>query len=143
MASSSDFPARGKVSRVDGDSVIFAPNGSTYELKLRVADSYQGQLNQPVDGLIKLVCRKLWTVPSGGNFVTPIQGPPRIIQGRIKYLDSREMVVQAGVPVVVRLPTAVDCMDLPNGSLEVGRLVNCTIMPGASVQFAPALVGSR
>ena len=143
MASSSDFPARGKVLRADGGTVIFAPTGTTYELKLVAPGGYKGPIGLPVDGLIRLVGRKLWTVPSGGNFVTPIQGPTRIIQGRIKFLDAREMVVQAGFPVVVQLPAAVDAMDLPNGSLEVGRLVNCTIMPGATFQLAPALVAAR
>ena len=144
MASSSDFPARGKVILADGSTVIFAPSGTNYELKLDVPGGYTGPVGQPVEAAIRLVCRKLWTVPSGGNFVTPIKGPPRIVQGFIKYLDSREMVIQAGVPVVVQLPGAVDAMDLPNGSLEVGRRVNCTILPGATFQLAAStLVASR
>jgi hypothetical protein len=78
----------------------------------------------------------MWTVASGGNFVTPIHGPTRIVQGWIKYLDNQLMVVQAGVPVVVQLPTDDSAYDLNNGALTVGSLVNATLMPGATFQLA-------
>ncbi len=134
MGSINDFPARGKVIRVEEGAVIFAPSNTTYQLKLAMAD--YGPVNSLVDGFIKGQARKMWTVASGGNFVTPIHGPTRIVQGRIKYLDNQVMVVQAGVPVVVQLPTDDSAYDLNNGQLTVGSLVNATIMPGATFQLA-------
>src|SRR5882724_7906185 len=101
MSSSSEFPARGKIIRVDQDAVIFAPSKTTYELKLAAPGGYSGPVNSLVDIFIRGTGRKLWTVASGGNFITPIQGPPRIAQGRVKYMDEKIMVVQAGVPVIV------------------------------------------
>jgi hypothetical protein len=62
------------------------------------------------------------------------------VQGRIKFLDNQMMVVQAGVPVVVKLPTDDSAYDLNNGPLTVGCLVNATLMPG--VAFQPAAVGA-
>src|ERR1700722_13942004 len=98
MSSINDFPARGKVIRVEDGAVIFAPSNTTYQLKL-LAPGYDGPVSTLIDGLIRGKARKMWTVASGGNFVTPIHGPTRIVQGRIKYLDNQLMVVQAGVPV--------------------------------------------
>jgi hypothetical protein len=135
MSSINDFPARGKVIRVEDGAVIFAPSNTTYQLKL-LAPGYDGPVNALIDGLIRGKARKMWTVASGGNFVTPIHGPTRIVQGRIKYLDNQLMVVQAGVPVVVQLPTDDSAYDLNNGQLTVGSLVNATIMPGATFQLA-------
>lgn len=135
MVSSSDFPARGKVIRVEDGAVIFAPSNTTYELKLVTAMPYTGAVGALVDGFVKLRARKLWTVASGGNFVTPIQGPPRIVQGRIKFLDQQSMVVQAGLPVMVQLPPSDSQYDLNNGPLTVGTLVNCTVLPGAAFEL--------
>lgn len=139
MPSNTDFPARGKVIRVEDAAIVFAPSNTTYELKLLTAGRYDGPVNQLIDAHIRGSARKLWTVASGGNFITPIQGPTRILQGRIKYLDSKSMVVQAGAPVIVELPTADSAFDLNSGALAVGALVNCTILPGASLQLAAAL----
>src|SRR2546421_7087476 len=136
MPSSTDFPARGRVVAVDDNFVIFAPSNTTYELKLLTSGRYDGPVNALIDGYIRGTARKLWTVASGGNFLTPIKGPTRIVQGRVKYLDSQTMVVQAGAPVIVDLPKADTSFDLNNGAVSVGALVNCTILPGASFALA-------
>lgn len=141
MPTTSDFPARGKVLRIQDGCVIFAPANSTYELKL-AASGYTGPLNEIIEGQIHAVARKVWTVASGGNFVTPIQGPTRIIQGRIKYLDDQTMVVQAGVPVIIQLPVSPDAVDLNNGDLSVGSLVNATLLPGAKFELVSAPAAS-
>ncbi len=143
MASSTDFPAHGKIIRVEDGAVIFAPSNTTYELKLLTAHPYEGPMNTPVEAYIHVVARKMWTVPSGGNFITPIHGPSRIIQGRIKYLDQRTMVVQAGAPFVVELPLADNAWDLNSGPVAVGALVNCTILPGAMLEVATASVTGK
>ena len=64
-----------------------------------------------VHALIRGSGRKVWTVPSGGNFITPIMGPPKIVQGRVKYADEKQLVIQAGANVIIDLPrgVAVDC----------------------------------
>jgi hypothetical protein len=142
MASSSDFTARGKVLRMDGGSVIFAPANTNYELKLSTSVKYEGPLNVVVDVYVRGKSRKLWTVSSGGNFVSPIHGPPRIVQGHIKYLDEKLMVLQAGFPFHVEIPMNDDCCDLNAGVLSVGTLVNSTLMPGASLEFAAVAAGT-
>jgi hypothetical protein len=142
MSSSTDFTARGKVLRVEDSHVIFSPVNTNYEIKLATPSRYDGPVGVLVEGLVKASARKLWTVPSGGNFVTPIFGPTRIVQGRIKFLDQTSMVVQAGLAVIISLPAADSAYDLSSGALAVGVLVNATILPGASFQLATAVVAN-
>jgi hypothetical protein len=128
------FPARGKViDRRGADRLVFAPSNTNYELEL-LADNYQGPLNVLTDGQVRVTARKIWTVPSGGNFISPILGPPRTIQGRIRTLGDRSMVIQAGCPITVEFPTLESGIDLASGPLQVGAMVNIMAMPGARFQ---------
>jgi hypothetical protein len=89
-----------------------------------------------VGGVIRVVARKVYTVPSGGNFINPIFGPPRTIQGRVRALDGGSMVVQAGMPVHVELPAEASAVELANGPIAVGSLVNVVALPGATFELA-------
>jgi hypothetical protein len=135
MPSPNDFPARGKVKQVDGQTVVFMPAGTTYEWHLQLADGATPvPIDKPIDAMICVRARKIWTVPSGGNFVQPIHGEPRIIQGRVKWLDERRLVVQAGTHFLVELPANEQAIDLANGVIESGALVNVTAMPGGTIE---------
>ena len=130
--------ARGQVLETREGTIVFAPHGSNYELHL-AAPSYAGPVRTLTQGVIRVTARKVWTVPSGGNFITPLFGPPRIIQGRVKALDERSLVVQAGTTVLVDLPEDPAGIDLANGDIRVGALVNVTALPGARFEpVAPA-----
>ncbi len=137
MAKASDFPAIGVVleKKADDLSVVFRPRETTYEIEL-LAKNYDGPIGQRVEGHIRLSARKVYTVPSGGNFISPIFGTPRIVQGRVKSLDEKEMVVQAGTPVIVELPKEESAYDLVRGDLTVGSLVNVVALPGARFELA-------
>src|SRR5688500_13577021 len=92
MPSASDFPARGKVLRVEnGAVVVFQPANTTYELHLALAKGAElpAPSGRSVSATIRCTARKVMTMPSGGNFITPIFGPPRVIQGMVRYLDER------------------------------------------------------
>jgi hypothetical protein len=137
MAKMSDFPAVGVVleKRADDVSVVFRPRETTYEIELG-AKNYDGPIGKRVEGYVRVSARKVYTVPSGGNFIAPIFGTPRIVQGRVRYLDEKEMVVQAGTSVIVELPADEDAYDLVSGDLTVGSLVNVVVMPGARFELA-------
>ena len=138
MPSVTDFPARGEVLSIDTDSIVFAPAGTNYQLRLE-GTGYSGPLSSATEIFIRLQARKLWTVPSGGGFVQPLFGPPRIVQGRIKYLSDKEMVIRAGTHFIVSLPANADAYDLPRGELAVGSMVNVTALPGAVFEVPAAL----
>lgn len=133
MPDITDFPARGRVKQVNGDTIVFAVANTNYELHLKCADGpYAGPVDEPVQGLIHVVARKLWSVPSGGNFIAPIFGPPRTIQGRVKWIAAPSIIVQAGTHFVVDLPAADEAIDLAHGAIEIASLVNVTALPGGT-----------
>ena len=145
MPTINDFPARGKVISIDGQRVVFHPVRTTYQMHLDLpaaAGAGAGlPRDTPVEAGIRVRARKVWTVPSGGLFVTPIFGTPRIMQGRVRYADERTVVLNAGVNVVVELPNNEAAYDLARGPVEVGSLVNITVMPGATIE--PVTEGAR
>jgi hypothetical protein len=128
------YAARGKVTAVKDGVLTFAPSGTNYEMHL-ASPNDAGQVGALAEGLIHVVARKLWTVPSGGNFVSPIFGSPRTIQGRVRMVSNGTIVVHAGAPFVVDLPTDDAGIGLPNGLITVGAMVNIMAMPGA--RFVP------
>lgn len=138
MASVTDFHARGKILSITGNVVVFAPLNTNYELKLDAVGSLEGaQTGVVIDAIIAATPRKIWTVSSGGNFVAPIFGPPRTLQGRVRYLDESQMVIQAGVPIVVSLPRDEKIYDLTNGSITLAGLVNVSAQRGATIKLVP------
>ena len=141
MASINDFPARGKITEAHGTSVVFHPTGTNYQLHLESAGDVKVS-DRPVEAIIRLRSRKLWTVPSGGNFVAPIFGPPKIVQGRVRWLDERQLVVQAGCMFVVDVPGDDQAIDLANGAISVGTMVNVTTMAGGMIELK-VLAGTR
>ena len=135
QATANGFAASGKVIATKDGVVHFAPSGTNYELLL-AAPGYSGPAGALARGTIRVQARKVWTVPSGGNFIAPIFGTPRTIQGRVRAVDERSIVVHAGVPIVVDLPAEEPGYDLANGPIAVGVMVNIMAMPGA--RFEPA-----
>ena len=129
-----DFPTKGKVIDAGGGNVVFQPKGTTYEFHLK--GDYAGQLSAPVSAVLRGKARKVYTVPSGGNFTSPIQGPPRIIQGWVLYADETHIVVHAGANYVVDLPASDAAISLNEGFVAVNKIVNVTLLPGATFALA-------
>jgi hypothetical protein len=134
MATATAIHASGKVTSVKDGKIIFAPTGTNYELEL-VCPKYAGPVNKPVKGIIRVRARKVWTVPTGGNFITPLFGPPKIIQGRVRSLDARTLVVQAGTAITVDLPDEDIVFDLANGAIGEGVMVNVTAYAGGTFEL--------
>jgi hypothetical protein len=133
MPSPSDFPARGKVTSLRAGTAIFIPANTSYELHLTASGDLP--LNTPIDVVIRVPARKVWSVPSGGNFVSPIFGPPKIIQGRVRLVTPTQLVIQAGTHFVVDLPADPAAVELPEGPIAANRLVNVTALPGATIEL--------
>jgi hypothetical protein len=139
MPSLADFPAKGKVLDVrdtdNGRLVTFQPLGTNYELHLLADGAFEAPRNKPVELRLHVQARKVYTVPSGGNFIQPIFGPPRIIQGRVRWADEDEriIVVHASVPFIIDLPPVDTAIDLDEGPITLGRMVNVVALPGAAV----------
>jgi hypothetical protein len=127
--------ASGKVIAVKDGVAVFNPTGTRYELHL--VGAYDGSLNTPVKCTIRATARKVYTVPSGGNYITPIFGPPRIVQGMVRSADPRMIVVHAGgCPLQIDLPAAESGIDLDDGPIYMGKMVNVVCEPGARGEFS-------
>jgi len=134
MASVSDFAVRGKVSEVKEGGVVFVPADTNYALHLVTASQYTGPVQQTITATIRAKAKKLYTVPSGGGFISPLFGPPRTIQGRALHVEHGLVVIRAGAVVVVELPAADDALDLQEGPIAVGSIVNVVAEPGATME---------
>src|SRR5688572_13360748 len=107
MASESDFPTRGKIVVVEEGLAKFAPAETRYQWHLGLQGKHDNlPIGAPIEVFIYVDARKLYTVQSGGNFVEPIVGPPRIIQGRVRFVSDSVIVVNASANFIVTLPRA-------------------------------------
>jgi hypothetical protein len=135
MPSIKDFPARGVVTEISDGHVIFAPSNTNYLMRLEPTKPYTGPTGHIISAMIRAKARKVYTVPSGGGFVSPIFGPPKTIQGRALFADSASVVIRAGVPIVVDLPAKDDAIDLEEGPIGAGSIVNAICMGGATFEL--------
>ena len=133
---SNGFLARGKVVEAKDSQVVFAPSDTNYQLYLQTAERYTGPMNQIVEARIRAKARKVYTVPSGGGFITPIFGSPRNFQGRALAVEDRQIVIRASIPITIDLPQNDDAIELENGSISVGAIVNVVAFPGATFELA-------
>jgi hypothetical protein len=136
--SSNGFLARGKVVEVKDTLVVFAPLETNYRLHLQASHRYTGPVNQIIEARIRAKARKVYTVPSGGGFISPIFGSPRTIQGRALLVEDRQLVLRAGFPIAIDLPQSDDAVDLDDGPISVGATVNVVALPGATFELAAA-----
>lgn len=133
----SSLTAKGKVLRNEGDHVVFQPTNTNYELHLK-AGNYAGPVGVPVGCTVKVTARKVYSVSSGGGFIQPIFGPPKIIQGRVVSIEGQTMLIHAaGAAVVVTLPLDDSGIDLNTGLIAPGSMVNVVAFAGATAEFVP------
>ena len=126
--------AEGVVSSADKGSVVFSPAGTNYQLHLQAGtDVVTGPTTK---GVITVKARKVWTIPAGGSFMQPLVGSPRVVQGRVKAVEGGRLIVQAGTVVSVQLPADPTALDLKNGPLVPGVMVNITTFPDAGFALA-------
>jgi hypothetical protein len=138
---SNGFIARGKVVETKDSTVVFTPLDTNYQLYLETNGRYTGPMNQIVEARIRAKARKVYTVPSGGGFIAPIFGSPRTIQGRALLVEDRQLVLRASIPITIELPQSEDAIDLDDGSISVGAIVNVVAFPGATFELVPSSAG--
>jgi len=135
MLNVTEFPARGKIIEVSGETVVFHPTGTSYQIHLTARGEPVAAGSAPVQGVIRVRARKLWTVNSGGLFVSPIFGSPRTIQGRVRSLNDRQLILSAGTNIVIDIPGPEAAVDLAAGAITVGSMVNVATLPGGTFEL--------
>ena len=125
---------KGKVLRTEGDCLVFQPGNTNYELHLK-AGNYTGPIGTPVLCTIRVTARKVYSVSTGGNFIQPIFGTPKIIQGRVLSIEGQQLVMHAAAIIVVTLPGDETSIDLNSGGIAKGSMINVVAFAGATADI--------
>jgi hypothetical protein len=121
-----------RVSEVkDGSIVVEVPN-TEYRLLLAAPAGFSAKRGQRIRGEIHANALRMHRSDTGGRFIEPIYGQPRIVQGEIIAIDApaRRVLMDMAVPVSVTLQPAQDL-----NAIAVGELWNCYVESGT--RFAP------
>ena len=124
----------GTVRSASEGRLVLEVQNTNYELHLECQAKLA--VGQRVQGMVVVRGRKIWTVAAGGSFITPLAGTPKVVQGRVKLVEGKKLIVQAGATVCVELPEQSSAFDLKNGELRPGVMVNVTTAAGARFELA-------
>lgn len=110
------------------DRIVLALPGTDYRLHLVPAGPIGAAVGSPVRGRIEVHARRIDVTRVGGQFIDPVYGRPRIIQGRVVETipESSMIVVRAFAPLHVRVRPP-----QKPGDFEIGVMVNFSVDPGA------------
>lgn len=111
--------------------VVFLVPNTRYELHLRPTSEINAPQGRRLLGVIRAAARRIDAVGTGGQYVEPVVGRPRRVQGTVVRTEGGALVVDAGVPVHLSLT---DARQRPD-QFEVGQMVSCDVLDGAT--FTP------
>ncbi len=133
--SSTRAEARGVLASASADKVIVSFPGTDYQLHLAPERPATTPVGKRILGIIKGQARRIDVVKAGGQFVEPVNGRPRIVQGRVVEVHAAPggpgtITVEAPMPMVLKVG------ELQRAEqFKPGDMVNTHVLPGAS--FAP------
>ncbi|MFM1822664.1 MAG: hypothetical protein RI967_930 [Planctomycetota bacterium] len=121
-----------RLERIDRDRIVVSVPGTEYELALVPTGTTTTPVGKRLRGTISGRAQKLHRATAGGEFLEPVHGHPRIVQGRIREVDATggRLLVQAVVPIWIETMA-----DQPVRDFRAGEIVNFYMESG--VAFAP------
>ncbi len=116
----------------DGRVVIRPPSTEyalTFDLPAGIACPVA--VGSRIAGKISARAQKMHFAHAGGEFVEPLVGSPRIVQGKIREVDAARnaLLIEAIVPMWMSLAEGQRACDM-----ELGALMNFYVEPGATFQ---------
>ncbi len=104
----------------DGIAEFTVP-GTQYRLHLAVDADLDTQTGRRIRGRIRGRALRMHRASAGGNFIEPLQGRPRIVQGIVLAVDpaANEVVLDLVVPVRIAMHA-----DQNAGTFTTGDVVN-------------------
>jgi hypothetical protein len=124
--------ATGVAADVTDQAFTLAIPGSDYRVHLvcnaRPADGKR------ITGVITAQARRIDKIRCGGAFLEPIEGRPRLAQGRVRAIDKAKQTITVGAgatPIVFKVNAMQRAEDF-----DPGEMVTLGIEPGAA--FTPA-----
>jgi hypothetical protein len=113
-------------------SYVLTVPGSEYVLDLVSGGPTSVPVGKRVSGVVSGRAQKLHRAHAGGEFIEPVEGHPRIVQGRVRETDptGNRLLLQAVVPMWITLSA-----DQSARSFMPGDIVNFYMESG--VVFTP------
>jgi len=93
---------------------------TNYELDLLVEGVTDGlEAGKRLRGIVHARGLRMHRAAAGGTFIEPVQGTPRIVQGRVLATDTQSncVLLHAGLPMWVRVPQGQAAADFATGEL--------------------------
>jgi hypothetical protein len=114
-----------------GSYVVSIP-GTEYVLDLACGGPTATAQGKRVQGVVSGRAQKLHRASAGGEFIEPVEGHPRIVQGRVREVDAagNRILLQAVIPMWITLAT-----DQSAREFHAGDIVNFYMESG--VVFTP------
>lgn len=124
-----------ETSDVDGEiRIVLAIPNSDYRLHLVLNSTGRDlKIGRALHGRIDVQAHRIDVSGTGGQFIDPVMGRPRTIQGRIRAIESNAnvLVIQATVPIRAHLRRPQHAQDF-----EPGQLVQFNVDRGATFTIA-------
>jgi hypothetical protein len=121
-----------RLEEAKGGKMVVSVPGTDYLLELVPAAATATPVGKRLTGTIMGRAQKFHRATAGGEFIEPVEGHPRIVQGRIREVDAagNRVLLHAVVPMWVSLSSGQTAT-----SFQPGDFVNFYMESG--VQFAP------
>jgi hypothetical protein len=91
--------ARGVLHGTSGERVVFAVPDTNYQLHLLPTGPITTPVGKRLLGVIRAKARRMDHTTTGGQFIEPVMGRPRRVQGTVLRVDANSVVIDAGVPI--------------------------------------------
>jgi hypothetical protein len=108
--------------------LIFEVPNTSYQVYLRPEGEITAAQGKRLIGIIKAQAKRIDVVTTGGQYVEPVMGRPRRVQGTVVAVEGGAVVVDAGMPIHC---TPTDPRQSAS-QFQVGQFVSFDVMDGAS-----------
>ena len=105
---------------------------TNYEMHLVPTTPISTPIGKRLIGTITLQAKRIDTVGTGGQYIEPVYGRPRRVQGTVLRTEKNALVIDAGVPIHATLTDARQTLD----QFQPGQFVSFDAVAGAT--FTPA-----
>jgi len=110
--------------------VMFGVSNTSYELHLLPTADVKATVGKRMVGVIAAKARRIDIVGTGGQYVEPVMGRPRRVQGTVIRSEGGAVVVDAGIPIHC---TPTDPRQTADQFVP-GQFVSFDVMDGATIR---------
>lgn len=110
--------------------VKFSVPNTSYELHLRSSGAITAQPGKKLIGIVRAQARRIDITTTGGQFIEPVMGRPRRVQGTVIAVVNGAVVVDAGIPIHCSPTDARQTAD----QFSQGQFVGFDVLDGATIE---------